>query len=292
MAADAGPVVALLGTGIMGAAMGRNVARRGMPLRVWNRTRERAEPLAADGAVVAASPAEAVADADVVVTMLDDGDTVRAVMADAAPALRRGAVWAQMSTVGVAAVAPLAELAAAHGVVFVDAPVQGTKQPAEQGTLVILAAGPQPARDALAPVFDAIGQRTVWVGEDGAAGGGSRLKMVTVSFSLAVTTAVAEALALAEGLGVDPRLFGEVVGGGPMDSPYVQVKSRAIIAGDYTPSFATRHAAKDTGLIVEAATAAGVKVDGAAASHARFQRAVAQGHGDEDMAATYFASFD
>lgn len=286
------PVVAVLGTGTMGAPMARNVARREMALRVWNRTREHAEPLAADGAVVTATPAEAVTGADVVITMFDSGETVHTVMAEAAPALSRGAVWAQMGTVGVAWTGRLAELAADNGVVFVDAPVQGTKQPAEEGTLVILAAGPEPARAALAPVFAAVGKKTVWVDEDAAAAGGSRLKLATVSISLAITAVVAEALALAKGLGVDPRLVNDVVTGGPMDSPYVQVKTRAILDGDYTPSFATRHAAENGRLIVEAATAAGVKMDVAAAVEARLRRAVAQGHGDDDMAATYFASFD
>ncbi|MFF5261613.1 NAD(P)-dependent oxidoreductase [Actinomadura viridis] len=121
--------VALLGTGIMGAAMARNLCRHGMTVRVWNRTRARAEPLAADGAVVAGSPAEAVAGADVVITMLKDGEAVLAAMRDAAPGLRPGQVWAQMSTVGLAALEPLAELAAEHEVAFVDAPVQGTGSP-------------------------------------------------------------------------------------------------------------------------------------------------------------------
>ncbi|QXJ26010.1 NAD(P)-dependent oxidoreductase [Actinomadura graeca] len=284
--------VALLGTGIMGAAMARNLLRNGHRVRVWNRTRSRAEPLAADGATVAGTPAEAIEGAEVVITMLSDGGTVLSVLAEAADALRPGQVWAQMSTVGVAALGPLADLAAERGLTFVDAPVQGTRQPAEQGTLVILAAGPEEVRARLEPVFGAVGQKTLWLGTDGAAGAATRLKLATVGFGISMTSIVAEALGLAKGLGLDPALFGEVVTGGPMDSPYLQAKMKAILAGDYTTSFALRNAEKDTRLIHEAAASAGVRVDMNDAAGDRFRRALEQGHGDEDMAATYHAGFD
>ncbi|MFI0357379.1 NAD(P)-dependent oxidoreductase [Actinomadura sp. 9N407] len=283
--------VALLGTGIMGAPMARNLLRHGLEVRVWNRTRSRAEPLAADGAVVAGSPAEAAAGADVVITMLTDGDAVLAAMRDAVPGLRPGQIWAQMSTVGVAALGPLSALAAEHGITFVDAPVQGTKQPAEKGRLVILAAGPQESRGPLEPVFGAVGAKTLWVGDDGAQGNGTRLKVTTVGYAITLTSIVAEALALVEGLGLDPALFGEVVSGGPLDNAYVQAKMQAILTGDYEPSFALRNAEKDTRLIGEAARSAGIRVDMADAAGERFRRAIDQGHGDEDMAATYFAGF-
>ncbi|WP_067819291.1 NAD(P)-dependent oxidoreductase [Actinomadura kijaniata] len=284
--------VALLGTGIMGAAMARNLLRAGLDVTVWNRTRERAEPLAADGATVAATPAEAVADADVVITMLDDGGTVLAVMDDAASALRSGQVWAQMSTVGLEAVGPMAKLAAEHGVTFVDAPVQGTRQPAEQGQLVVLAAGPESVRAPLEPVFGAVGRRTLWLDTDGAGGAAQRLKLVAVSYAISMTGLVGETLGLAKGLGVDPALFAEVVTGGPLDSPYLQAKMRAIADGDFTPSFTARNARKDTRLIGEAAAAAGVRADLNEATGERLRRAVESGHGEEDMAANYFASFE
>ncbi|MFG1699312.1 NAD(P)-dependent oxidoreductase [Nonomuraea sp. NPDC049309] len=247
--------------------------------------------LEADGVTVAESPAQAVEGADVIVTMLSDGDAVHEAITAAAPALRSGQVWAQMSTVGVAGVERLAALAAQHGLTFVDAPVQGTKQPAEQGALIILAAGPEPARKALEPVFGAVGKRTFWLSEDGASGAGTRLKLATVSVAVSTTAVVAEALALAKGLDVDPELVREVITGGPLDSVYFQAKSKAILAGDFAPAFSVRNAEKDTRLIIEAGEAAGVRVDVVAAAGERFRRAEAQGHGDEDMAATYFASF-
>ncbi|SPL91092.1 3-hydroxyisobutyrate dehydrogenase [[Actinomadura] parvosata subsp. kistnae] len=273
----------------MGLPMGRNLARAGLRVSVWNRTRDKALPLEADGAVVAHSPAEAVEGADVILTMLSDGDAVHDAVTAAAPVLRAGQVWAQMSTVGLAATDRLAALADRHGLTYVDAPVQGTRQPAEQGKLVILASGPDTAQEALEPVFGALGQRTLWLGP---AGAGTRLKMATVSYGISLTAVVAESLSLAQGLGLDPDLVRQVVTGGPMDSAYFQAKAKAILEGDFTPSFTVRNAEKDTRLIHEAGAAVGVRLDVVAAAGERFRRAEAQGHGEEDMAATYFASFD
>ncbi|MCP2262365.1 3-hydroxyisobutyrate dehydrogenase [Streptoalloteichus tenebrarius] len=285
------PVVAVLGLGIMGRAMARNLLRHGLPVRVWNRTAERAAELAGEGAVAAASPAEAVTGADVVLTMLTDGPAVAEVMREAAPGLRAGQVWFQATTVGVEAVTGLAELAGEHGLVFVDAPVQGTRQPAEAGQLVVLAAGPASARELLRPVFEAVGRHTEWLGEDGSSGVASRLKLVLNSWALTMTNGVAEAVALARGLGVDPALFGRVIAGGPMDSQYLQAKAAAILAGDFTPSFSVRNAEKDARLVAEAAERAGVRMDLALVAGERFRRARELGHGDEDMVANYFGSF-
>ncbi|MEU5883374.1 NAD(P)-dependent oxidoreductase [Spirillospora sp. NPDC047279] len=285
------PTVALLGTGIMGAAMGRNLLRSGLQVRAWNRTRAKADALEADGATVTGSPAEAADGADVVITMLNDGPGVLAAMSGAVPGLRAGQVWAQMSTVGLLALEPLAGFAAEHGLIFVDAPVQGTRQPAEQGELLVLAAGPEDARAALAPVFEAVGKKTMWLGDDGAAGNATRLKLAAVNYAIALTGIIGESLALTEALGLDPALFGEVVTGGPLDNVYLQAKMQAILSGDFTPSFAVRNAEKDTRLIAEAAAVAGVRVDMTEGVGERFRRALALGHGDDDMAAAYFAGF-
>ncbi|GAA1017237.1 3-hydroxyisobutyrate dehydrogenase [Streptomyces sp. F-3] len=284
--------VAVLGTGIMGAAMARNLVRAGHSVRVWNRTRDKAEPLASDGAEVAESPSEAVRGADAVLTMLYDGGTVLDVMREAAPALRRGAVWVQSTTVGVESVAELAALADKHGVVFYDAPVLGTRQPAEAGRLTVLAAGPVEGRRAVTPVFEAVGSRTVWTGEDAAAGTATRLKLVANSWVVAVTAAVGETLALAKGLGVDPRDFLDLVAGGPLDMDYLRAKADVILEdGFLPPSFAVTTAEKDARLILRAGERHGVRLDVAAANAERFARAAAQGHGEKDMAAAYFASF-
>jgi 3-hydroxyisobutyrate dehydrogenase len=278
--------VALLGTGIMGAAMARNLLAAGLDLRAWNRTRAKAE--AVDGLKVAGTPAEAAEGADVIITMLNDGEAVREAMEQAAPSLRQGQIWAQMSTVGLAPLDGLVEIADRHGLVFVDAPVQGSRRPAEEGQLIILASGPDDAREPLRPVFDAVGKETLWLGP---AGAGSRLKLVTNTWALTLISGVGEALGLARALGVDPQAFRDVVGAGPMNSAMLQQKAAAIVDGDFTPTFTVTNAEKDTRLIGEAGLSAGVRMDVIEAARERFRRAALAGHGEEDMAAAYFASF-
>ena len=285
--------VGVLGTGIMGGAMARNLARAGHTVRAWNRSRDKAEALTADGVQIADSPAEAVRDADVVLTMLFDGDTVLRVMREAAGAAREGAAWAQSTTVGLESVPGLADLARTHGLLFYDAPVLGTRQPAEAGQLTVLAAGPAAGRATVTPVFDAVGTRTLWTGEDGSTGAATRLKLVANSWVIAVTTATGEALALAKGLGADPQNFLDLIAGGPLDMGYLHAKADALLNGRLTPpSFTVTTAEKDARLIVRAGELHGVRLDVAAAGAERFARAAAAGHADEDMAAAYFASFE
>jgi 3-hydroxyisobutyrate dehydrogenase len=291
MSQEQSTTVAVLGTGIIGSAVARNLIRNGFAVSVWNRTRAKAEQLRDGGAHVASTPADAVRGADVILTTLNDGPRVLEAMTVAAPAARAGAVWAQLSTVGIDALRPLVALAQERGLRFVDSPVQGTKQPAEQGQLILLAAGAPDARAAVQPVFDAIGKRTLWVAETAEDGAASRLKLVLNSWVFALTHGIGEALALAKGLDVDPEHFLDVVTGGPTDNGYFQLKSAAIAGDDYTPSFSVVNAEKDARLVAEASEAAGIRSDVAIAGWQRFKRAIADGHGDKDMAASYLASF-
>jgi 3-hydroxyisobutyrate dehydrogenase len=281
--------VAVLGTGIMGAAMARSMLREGIGVRAWNRTRAKAEPLAAHGARVCDEPAEAVAGAAVVLTMLRDADAVEEVMAGTLAALDDDAVWVQTATVGAAAADRLARLAARRDVPFFDAPVLGTKQPAEEGNLLVMVSGPTAHRPLAQPVFDAIGARTTWVGEGTEA---SRLKLVVNSWVLALTAAIGEAMALADGLGLDPKLFLESIAGGPLDVQYAHAKGGAILSGEYPPSFKTETAVKDTELVVRAARDAGLSPLLAEAVRDQMRRAVELGHGEHDMAAVYHAARD
>ena len=273
----------------MGLAMARNLAGAGIDVRAWNRTREKAEPLADDGVAVADTPGEAAGGADVVLTMLSDADAVIAVMDGddgAAGVVEGGATWLQMSTVGLEGTERCAELAERHELTFVDAPVMGTKQPAEQGKLVVLGSGPAEARQGLQPIFDAVGQRTVWAGE---AGAGTRLKLVANSWILSVVEGTAETLALAEGLGLDPELFFEAVDGGPLDLPYLRNKGKAMIERSFEPSFRLALGAKDARLVEEAAGRHGLDLPMLAAISRRLEEGVAE-HGDDDLSATFMTS--
>lgn len=279
--------LAVLGTGLIGAPVARNLSKHGFRVNAWNRTAAKAQALTPDGIQALPNPADAVQGADIVLTLLKDGPSVLQAMQAAAPTLSKGTLWLQLSTVGIEDTATLAAFAAEHGLVFYDAPVQGTRQPAEQGQLVILASGPAAARADVQPVFDAIGKRTLWVSEQ--VGASSRLKLALNSWVFALTHGIAESIAIAKGLGVDPALMVDVVKDGPLDSGYFRLKAAAILADDYSTSFSIANAVKDARLVVDAALQAGVRVDAAQAGLSRFERALEAGHGDKDMAASYLA---
>jgi 3-hydroxyisobutyrate dehydrogenase len=226
------------------------------------------------------SPEEAVTGADFVLTMLADGSAVDGVRE---AVLGSGAVWIQAATVGVHWTDRFVQAAADAGVPFVDAPVLGTKQPAEQGKLVVLASGPEDLRERCALIFDAVGERTIWVGE---AGAGSRLKLAANAWVLALTNATAESIALAETLGLDPRLFLDTIRGGAVDTPYAHLKGGAMISRDFPLSFAAKHAAKDGNLVLDAAEQ--LDLAGIRAAVAHLETAMKAGHADEDMATIYF----
>jgi 3-hydroxyisobutyrate dehydrogenase len=272
----------------MGAAMARNLLWVGVEVRAWNRTREKAEPLAEDGAKVTDTPAEAAEGADFLITMLSDAGAVEeAVGGNVLPALAEDGVWLQMSTVGTEWSDRLEKLAAERSVAYVDAPVLGTKQPAEQGALIVLASGPEEVRERSQPVFDAVGSKTLWLGP---AGAGSRLKLVVNNWIVGLIGVLAETTALAEATGVDPARFLEVIEGGPLGLPYAQIKGKMMIEEEFPTSFSLRLARKDAALVLEAAEKEGLRLAVAEAVAARFDEALDAGHGEEDMAAVYHAA--
>jgi 3-hydroxyisobutyrate dehydrogenase len=283
------PDIAFLGTGLMGQGMVRRLLSGGLPVRVWNRTAAKAAPLAGAGARVAASPVEAASGAGVVITMLSDIDAVWAAMYDggALAAMTPGAIWIQMSTVGLPGTARLAGAASVAGVRFVDAPVLGSRQPAEEGKLKILAAGPAELRPWCEPIFARMGTLFCWLDQVGQA---SALKLVANSWVLALIGGAATSIRLARQLGLDPELFLNLVTGTASDSPYLHMKGEAILSGDYTPSFTVSAAAKDADLIVRAGRGAGFEPVLIEVVREQLERAASRGHGDEDMAAIYLGN--
>jgi 3-hydroxyisobutyrate dehydrogenase len=283
--------VAVLGTGIMGAPIARNLARAGFDVRAFNRTRAKAEPLADDGVVVADSPAEAVRGAKAVVTMVSDADACEALMGPPGGSLDQmanDAIWLQMSTVGIPGIQRLKQLADRKQITFVDAPVLGTKQPAEKGELLVLASGPAAAREVSDPIFDPIAKKVTWLGD---AETGSRLKLVLNNWLLCLVEGTAESIAFAESIGLDPSLFFDAISGEAIDSPYAQLKGSAILKGELSPpSFPLKLARKDAQLVLEAADGQAIDLPAARVIADQFAKAVGLGHGDDDMAAVYYAS--
>jgi 3-hydroxyisobutyrate dehydrogenase len=280
--------VAFLGTGTMGLPMARNLLKNGFEVQAWNRTLERARPLESHGAKVFDDPREAAAGCELLVTMLSDTVAVLDSAAGALPSLSYDAVWVQMSTVGLEGTRLCEETAGEAGVQFVDAPVLGTREPAEKGELVVLASGPGDTRERLQELFDAVGKRTLWLGDAGQA---TRGKVVINSWIVGVVAVLAETITLAESLDVDPQVFFEAVEGGTLDLAYARMKGRAMIEKAFDdPSFRLALSRKDADLVLDAAEQGRLELPVIEAARERLRRAEEGGHGDEDMAATYWAS--
>jgi 3-hydroxyisobutyrate dehydrogenase len=262
--------------------MASSALRNGIPTVVWNREPAVATPMADRGAEVSPSAADAVREVDVVITMVTDTEAVTSIAVDLGvlEALPPGAVWAQMSTIGVEGTATVSSIVEKKraDVLFLDAPVSGSKVPAEQGKLVIFASGPEQARPIVQPVFDAVGQRTVWLGPIGA---GSRMKLVNNTLLAFSAEGVANSLALALQLGLDVRSVVEAFEGGPLISPWTAGKMARIAGNDYSPEFPLALALKDVHLALEEADPERFAV---LASLAReWEQLVDQGLGGEDV---------
>jgi 3-hydroxyisobutyrate dehydrogenase len=285
---DTGTTVAVIGAGIMGSAMTRNLVAAGLDTTVWDRSPQATGPLAGAGARVAASAPDAVRDATVVITMLPTADAVDAVMFGdgATDALADGCVWAQMGTIGVEATLRIRDRLALKrpDVMFVDAPVSGSKGPAQQGQLLILASGPATAADALRPVFDVLGRKTVWLGQ---AGQGSQVKLVVNAYMSILIEGVAETMELADRLGIGHQQLAEVIEGGPLDAPIADAKFHKMDQQDYAAEFPLEWALKDVDLAIGAA--AGDAPPLLAALSRQWHAAVAAGYGREDISAARLA---
>jgi 3-hydroxyisobutyrate dehydrogenase len=263
----------------MGAGIARSLARAGHEVAAWNRSPEKVEALAGDGILAAETVGEAVAGSDAVLTVLFDIEALLAVADEIVGALGPESVWLQVSTVGPSGARQAAELAGGR---LLDTPVLGTKKPAEEGNLVVFVSGPPGLVPRAEPVFDAIGSRRLVAGDE--VGQASALKLAVNAWVGLITTGTAQSLALAESLGVDPALFLDAIAGSAVDSPYAHVKGRAMLAGDWTTSFAVDGALKDIDLMLDAAVEASFPTGLLIAVRERFAEAAACGHGEDDMA--------
>ncbi len=275
--------VTVLGTGTMGAGVAKSLLREGHEVTVWNRSADKARPLADDGATVATDAAAAVQHAEVVLLTLFDTDAVVDVLEAAAGDAPTDAVWVQSSTVGTDGTETIVQLAEKYGITLVEAMMLGTKAPAEQGKLTMLAAGPSDQLEAIDPVLDAIGAKTVRAGER--VGDGTALKLAANAWIASITAATAQSLAIARALGLDPALFLDAIDGTASDSPYAHTKGEAMLSGEFAPQFALDGLRKDIGLIGEAARAAGVSTVLVDALDRVYAQASAEGHGGDDIAA-------
>ncbi|WP_261388076.1 NAD(P)-dependent oxidoreductase [Candidatus Pantoea soli] len=278
------PVVAVLGLGAMGHAFAANLLKKGFTVRGWNRTRAKGEDLCRAGLTLADSAAGAVEGADVVIAMLADGDTTRQTLQAASDALKQGATLAQMGTIGVDATdALIAELQQRRpDVLYIDAPVSGTKAPAENAQILVLASGDRDRAQAAEQVFAAIGKGTQWLGEAGAS---SRMKLVVNSWLIGLMQSLAESTRLAEAFGFSTADLWQVLDGGPLAVPYAKMKLDMIAGGDFTPQMHLLWALKDAKLALDAA--GDTRLPALENIAEVWQQAVDAGYGEQDLAAVY-----
>jgi len=267
----------------MGHAFAANLLKKGFRVYGWNRTRARGEDLIAAGLTLTDSAAEAVQKADVVIAMLSDGETTEQVLHEAKAALKQGATLCQMGTIGVEKTDALITFfaQARPDVVFIDAPVSGTKAPAENAQILVMASGDRSRAQAAEAVFDAIGKGTQWLGE---AGKSSRMKLVINSWLIGLMQSLAESTRLADQFGFSTDDLWQVLDGGPLAAPYAKMKLGMMASDDYTPQMHLQWALKDAKLALDASDSSLPALENIASV---WQQAVEAGHGEEDLAVIY-----
>lgn len=280
--------VTILGCGIMGTGIAHSANRAGIKTRVWDRTYARAKAVG-EGIEAVEKLDAAVGGADIVVTMLANADAVMSVMGEQGglASMKSGAVWVQMATIGLDGIERAHHLAESRSdVVLIDAPVSGTKAPAEDGKLLIFASGDEKrAGDRLTRFFDAVGQRTIWLGD---VGQGTRMKIVANAWLAFLMEGMAETIALADSLGVPAERFAEIIEGGPLAPAWAIAKLRKIKAGKESDTeFPLQWATKDTHLALDASNS--TQLPALAAIASAWDRAVEGGLGNYDLSAAYLA---
>ena len=274
------PTVAVLGAGALGAAIAARLGDTGHRVTLWNRTPDRARAAAAasTGVTAVAGIGDAVKDASVVFTLLRDGDAVADVMNTVIDSLEAGSVWVQASTIGPASAETLAELAEAHGVAYLDAPVSGSTGPARAGKLVWLVSGHQDAFDRAEPTLHQLGSAVEHLGTGVE---GSAIKVAVNAWMTAATVAMSDVLALCDALGIDHQLFAKVLQDGPLAMPYALQKAAAMDEHAYAAGFAVELARKDLALADQALPPSSLL----RAVQQRLDQTIADGHGHDDLAA-------
>jgi 3-hydroxyisobutyrate dehydrogenase-like beta-hydroxyacid dehydrogenase len=281
------PKIGFLGLGIMGSAMAKNILKAGFPLQVYNRTPEKAKDLVAAGATLAPHPLSLTESADVIIAMVTGPEALDELLwgeQGAAGAFTAAKTFINMSSVPPRYTRDLAGELAPLGVAFIDAPVSGTKKPAEDGTLLILAGGDQEKITALGPIFAVLGKKVIYCGP---VGQGSMMKM-TINLLLGVMMAgLAETMNFGLKNGLDQEAVLDVIFSGPLNCGLFQMKADMLRTGAFPPNFPLKHVTKDMKFIIDTAYDSGAPVPAAYAALQLYRSGVAFQLGDEDLAAVY-----
>jgi 3-hydroxyisobutyrate dehydrogenase len=277
--------VAFLGLGVMGSGMAARLAANGHTVAVWNRSRERAEPLVAQGARPAATPRDAAQFADAIVAMVADDPASRTVWLGSDGALEgasRGAILIESSTLSPAWCEELSAAAAAKGCVFLDAPVTGSKTQAASGELRFLVGGPAEVLERARPYLAAMGRETLHLGTTGA---GARMKLINNFICGIQAAALAEGVALIERVGLDRTAALSILSTGAPGSPLVNAVAPRMAKSDYTVNFGLALMHKDLTYSIDEAARAGVPLRTAERARELYATAMAQGLGEKDFSA-------
>jgi len=281
--------IGFLGLGIMGSAMAKNLLKAGFPVTVWNRSRDKCAEFAALGAGVAATPAEVTSACQITFAMLADPAAAHAVCFGADGAVRgigAGRGYVDMSTVDAATAVEIGAAIAQQGGRFLEAPVSGSKKPAEDGTLIIIAAGDRGLFDQALPFFEKMGKKSLFLGE---LGRGAQMKLIVNMTMGGMMTVFCEALALADKAGLSGADLLDVIDAGAMANPMFRMKGAQIAQGAFAPAFPLKHMQKDLRLAVALGDALGQPLFSAAAANESFKRAKALGLSDQDFCAVFRA---
>jgi 3-hydroxyisobutyrate dehydrogenase-like beta-hydroxyacid dehydrogenase len=277
--------IGFIGLGIMGEPMAANILKAGHALMVYNRTPEKTDILADKGALTASTPAELAAWADIIILMLTGPEAIDAVLYSENGILSvnpAGKTLVNMSTVSPEYTTNIARCLTPGDITLIDAPVSGSKKPATDGTLIILAGGPRQAVSALEPLLLTMGRKVVYCGE---AGQGSAMKM-TVNLLLGVMIAgLAETVNLARRLHLDMDLVLDTILAGPLGCPIFNLKKDMLRQDDFPVQFPLKHMTKDLRFVLQTADAAGAAVPATHAAFQLYRQGVGLGNGDLDFAA-------
>ena len=279
------PTVGLIGLGLMGKPMGRNLLRAGFPLVVWNRTKERADDIVREGAKFASNPRDAAAQADILITIVSDPPAVESVLwgsNGALDGLRRGSLYIDSSTVSPDLARRAAAACAERGVDYLDAPVTGGTWGAEKGELVFMIGGKQEVLDRAKPVLEAVGKRFFLLGPNGA---GQTVKLAMNMLLAVEVEALAESLALVMKAGLPGERLIEVMQSSMARAAVLDVKAPQILKDDYPPSFPLRLMHKDMRLALELARKEGVSLPAGAAAFKAYTAVKDSAKEDLDYAA-------
>jgi 3-hydroxyisobutyrate dehydrogenase len=279
------PRIAFLGLGIMGGGMARNLLTKGFPLAVFNRNSEKAKSFAGDGATVAKSPREAAANASVIVSMVADDNAARSLWLGENGALKgakAGTICIECSTVTVGWIHELAAAAQKQKCELLDAPVTGSKNQAASGELNFLVGGNSATLEKVRPVFSAMGKNVSLLGPTGS---GALVKLINNFVCGVQIASLAEALAMIERSGLDRAKALDILTGGAPGSPLVKTVAGRMTTPDFTPNFLLRLLAKDLGYAIAEGKKVSVELGTAAAALDSFQKSIAAGDGEKDIAA-------